>query len=98
MRIRTVRYLRLALFARERERIIKRAPLSLSLKRRLRTDGKERPHGQQKVYWDGCPSSNHLGGGQRRSGEGGDGVDRRNESSHYPGIHRRNTRQLMGNF
>ena len=51
-----------------------------------------------KVYWDGCPSSNHLSGSQRRGGEAGDGVDRRNESSDHPAIHSRNTRKLMGDF
>ena len=43
------------------QRIIKKgAPFKVGLRRRLGTDGKEHPNGQQKVYWHGRASGKHL--------------------------------------
>ena len=48
-----------------RQRIIKKgAPFKVGLRRRLGTDGKEHPNGQQKVYWHGRASGKHLDCGQ----------------------------------
>src|ERR1019366_6654576 len=47
------------------QRIIKKgAPFKVGLRRRLGTDGKEHPNGQQKVYWHGRASGKHLDCGQ----------------------------------
>jgi len=42
----------------------KGAPFKVGLRRRLGTDGKEHPSGQQKVYWHGRASGKHLDCGQ----------------------------------
>jgi hypothetical protein len=42
----------------------KGAPFKVGLRRRLRTDGKEHPNEQHKVYWHGRPSGKHLDSGQ----------------------------------
>src|ERR1700678_581289 len=77
--------------------IKKGAPLSVGLRRRLATDGKEHPNEQPKVYWHGRTPGKHLDCGQRRGRKAADGVHHRNESSHHPGIHPGTAWELVGN-
>src|SRR5215471_4247346 len=49
-----------------------------------------------KVYWHGRASGKHFHCSQGRQRKTGDGVCHRNESRHHPGMHPRNTGQLMG--